>query len=169
KFIGCYRAGPAMTMKPVTPKSFQFGPYTLDVARGHLRTAEHDVELRPKSFEVLCHLVENANRLVTKEELIKTFWPNVIVTDESLVQCISEVRLAIGDREQTIIKTVPRRGYRFAAAVSWFVTKTADPPSTAEVQGAPDDSEAARPSRPPLFDRPSVAVLPFANLSGDPQ
>jgi adenylate cyclase len=157
-----------MTMNPVTPKSFQFGPYTLDVARGHLRTAGHDVDLRPKCFEVLCHLVENANRLVTKEELIKTFWPNVIVTDESLVQCISEVRLAIGDREQTIIKTVPRRGYRFAGAVSRIVTNTGDPPSTAEVQGALPDSQVAQRSRRLLSDRPSVAVLPFANLSGDP-
>jgi DNA-binding response OmpR family regulator len=61
-----------MTINPVTPKSFQFGSYTLDVARGYQRTAAHDFDLRPKCFEVPCHLVENANRLVSKGELIKT-------------------------------------------------------------------------------------------------
>src|SRR5262249_36903828 len=128
-----------------------------------------DVDLRPKCFEVLCHLVENANRLVTKEELIETFWPNVMVTDESLVQCISEVRLAIGDREQVIIKTVPRRGYRFAATVSRMVTNAGEPHCPSAVEDGPPDSDGRRPSGPPLSDRPSVAVLPFANLNGDPQ
>ena len=96
---------------------FRFEEYTLDVARGCLRTADREIELRPKSFEVLRYLVENAGRLATKDELIKTVWPNVVVTDESLMQCVSEVRHAIADDRQTIIKTVPRRGYRFAAPV----------------------------------------------------
>src|SRR5215467_886184 len=97
---------------------FRFGEYTLDVVRGCLRTADRDIELRPKSFEVLRCLVENAGRLVTKDELIKTAWPNAIVADEVLTQCVGEVRRAIADDCQTIIKTVPRRGYRFAAPVA---------------------------------------------------
>src|SRR5215813_13542500 len=99
-------------------KTFQFVGHTLDVARSSLRAADREIQLRPKSFEVLLYLVENADRLVPKEELIKAIWPNVVVTDESLTHCVSELRGALGDREQTIIKTVPRRGYRFAASVS---------------------------------------------------
>src|SRR5437764_8868195 len=97
---------------------FQFGDYTLDLAQGCLRTADREVDLRPKSFEVLRCLVENVGRLVTKDELIKAVWPNVIVTDESLARCVSEVRQAIADSDQKIIKTVPRRGYRFSSPVS---------------------------------------------------
>src|SRR6266436_2573980 len=97
---------------------FQFEGYTLDVTRSSLRTADRDVELRPKSFEVLSYLVENAGRLVTKEELIEAIWPDVIVSDQVLTHCVSEARQAIGDGGQTIIKTVPRRGYRFVAPVA---------------------------------------------------
>jgi DNA-binding winged helix-turn-helix (wHTH) protein len=96
---------------------FQFEGFTLDVARSSLRAADRAVALRPKSFEVLRYLVENADRLVTKDELIKAIWPNVVVTDESLAHCVSEVRQALGDSKQTIIATIPRRGYRFAAPV----------------------------------------------------
>jgi adenylate cyclase len=143
---------------------FQFEGYTLDFARSSLRTADHKVQLRPKAFEVLRYLVENADRLVTKEELIKAIWPNVIVTDEALSHCVSEIRQAIGDSTQAIIATVPRRGYRFVAAVSRIVTNTGAPPSTAAaVNGAPSGSEGR------ALDRPCVAVLPFANLNGDPQ
>jgi DNA-binding winged helix-turn-helix (wHTH) protein len=96
---------------------FRFDGYTLDIARNALRTADREVALRPKSFELLRYLVENPDRLVTKEELLKAIWPNVTVTDQALTHCVSEVREAIGDGEQTIIKTVHRRGYRFAASV----------------------------------------------------
>ena len=76
------------------------------------------MELRPKSFEVLRYLAEHPGRVVSKEEVIAAVWPDVVVTDESLIRCISEVRRAIGDEEQATIKTVPRRGYLFQAQVS---------------------------------------------------
>src|SRR5215467_1423648 len=107
---------------------FRFGEYTLDVVCGCLRAADREIELRPKSFEVLRYLVENAGRLVTKDELIKTVWRNVVVSDESLMQCVSEVRHAIADDGQTIIKTVPRRGYRFAASVLRVAANAASAP-----------------------------------------
>jgi adenylate cyclase len=97
---------------------FRFEGYTLDIARNALRNADREVALRPKTFELLRYLVENPDRLVTKEELLKAIWPNVSVTDQALTPCVGEVRQAICDDDQAIIKTIPRRGYRFAAPVS---------------------------------------------------
>jgi adenylate cyclase len=151
---------PTAMIDTATLTMFQFADYTLDVVRGSLRTTDREVELRPKSFAVLCYLVEHAGRLVTKEELIKTIWPNVVVTEESLTRCVSDVRNALGDGDQTIIKTIPRRGYRFAAPVSRLRSDCAD--------GLRATSEASQRFES-LQDRPSVAVLAFVNFTGDPQ
>lgn len=125
----------------------QFGRFKLDLARGRLRADGPDIELRPKSFEVLRYLAENADRLLSKEEIVSAVWPNVAVSDDSLARCMSDVRSALGDAQQCIIKTVPRRGYMFAVPVTLPVVRAG----------------------PPLPDRPSIAVLPFTNLGGDPQ
>jgi adenylate cyclase len=115
-------------------------------------------------------LVENSSRLVTKEELFKTVWPNVVVSDDVLTQCVSEVRHAIGDGDQKIIKTVPRRGYRFAASVSRIGPDSeAAPQKSAVSDRAQAHSGAAQQLERLRTDRPCVAVLPFANLSGDTQ
>ena len=71
-----------------------------------------------ESFELLRYLVQNAGRLISKDELVTAVWPNVIVGDDSLAQCMSELRNALSDLDRRIIKTVPRRGYLFAAPVS---------------------------------------------------
>jgi DNA-binding winged helix-turn-helix (wHTH) protein len=99
-------------------KVFCFEGCTLDLKRGSLRTENRDIELRPKSFALLRYLVENAGRLVPKDELIKAVWPKVIVTDESLARCVSDVRTALGDADQCIVKTMTRRGYLFASPVT---------------------------------------------------
>jgi adenylate cyclase len=143
---------------------FQFEEYVLDLERGQLRARRGEIELRPKSFEVLKYMVENCDRLVSKDEIIKTVWPNVVVTDESLTQCMSEVRQAIDDRDQTKIKTVPRRGYRFALPVvvhprNRHLTKT----ETARTMATARQFEQA------MTDGPSIAVLPFTNLGDDTQ
>src|SRR5258705_4797091 len=112
-------AGRSTSMKTVDERQFCFGNFVLDLKRGSLRGEEGgEIKLRPKSFELLRYLVENAGRLVPKDELIKAVWPSVIVTDESLAQCVRDVRLALRDHDQQILKTVPRRGYMLAAFVS---------------------------------------------------
>jgi class 3 adenylate cyclase/predicted ATPase len=123
-------------MSVVHQNVFSFQGYTLDLRRGCLRRAGHEIELRPKSFAVLCYLVENAGRLVSKDELVGAVWTDVIVTDVSLARCVSDVRLALDDQERRIIKTVPRRGYLFAVPVSANGSVATDPP--------PDETQLAR-------------------------
>jgi TolB-like protein len=139
-------------------KSYCFEGFTLDLRRGCLRAGDRDIELRPKGFEALRYLVENAGRLVAKEELIKAVWPKVIVSDESLARAVSDVRVALGDERQSIIKTVPRRGYLFASAIT--AEGNQDVPEVVAAAAA-----VSRSGTPPRF---SVVVLPFVNLSGDP-
>src|SRR5439155_27068826 len=136
---------------------FQFAGHTLDVARSSLRAADREIVLRPKSLEVLLYLVENAGRLITKDELLSAIWPNVIVTEDSLTHCVSEIRDALGDEQRRVVKTVSRRGYLFAAPVS-RLSAPARSAATAVVQptDAPIDSKA----EPPLPDRPSISFLP---------
>ena len=105
-------------MPVASDKTFCFGKFILDLRRGCLRADDREVELRPKSFEVLRYLVENAGRLVPKDEIIEAVWPNVTVTDESLTRCVSDIRLALEDADQSVIRTVTRRGYVFEAPVS---------------------------------------------------
>ena len=82
-----------------------------------MRGPNGDADLRPKSFDVLRYLVEHSGRVVDKEEVIEAVWPDVTVTDESLTRCISDVRRALDDGSQQIIKTVPKRGYLFDVPV----------------------------------------------------
>ncbi|GIQ76381.1 transcriptional regulator [Bradyrhizobium sp. ma5] len=87
----------------------------LDLARGVARVDGVELDLRPKSFAVLRHLAGNAGRLVSKQDLHEAVWGNVAVSDDSLVQCIRELRLKLRDDDHRIIKTVSRRGYRLDA------------------------------------------------------
>jgi DNA-binding winged helix-turn-helix (wHTH) protein/predicted ATPase len=105
-------------MCPGAEKTYYFGGHTLDLRRGCLRCGDDEIEMRPKSFEVLRYLVENAGRLVSKDELIQAVWPTVVVTDDSLTHCVSELRKGLNDSDQRIIRTVPRRGYLLVAQIS---------------------------------------------------
>ena len=95
-----------------------FDGFTLDLTRGCLLRGSEEIKLRPKPFEALKYLVENPGRLISKTELIGVIWPDTAVTDDSLVQCLIEVRRALNDDAQLMIKTVPRRGYIFDRPVS---------------------------------------------------
>ncbi len=99
-------------------RRLQFEGYLLDLDRGCLLLDGSEIALRPKTFAVLQFLVENAGRLVSKDEVIAAVWPEVTVTDDTLVQSIGELRRALGDDGARLIRTVPRRGYRFEAVVT---------------------------------------------------
>ena len=107
-----------------SPPNYEFGEFTLDVARGCVLKAGEEIKLRPKVYETLKYFVEHPGRLIGKQELMKAVWPDAFVTDDSLVQCTLELRRALDDRAQKILKTVPRRGYLFTAEVIQRPTKT---------------------------------------------
>ena len=95
-----------------------FGEFVLDVQRAELSRAGQPVALRPKAWTLLNFLVAHAGQAVSKEELISAVWPGVVVGDDSLTQCVGELRAALGDRGgQAIIRTLPRLGYRFEMPV----------------------------------------------------
>ena len=96
----------------------QFDRYVLDLDRGCLSLGGNDIALRPKTFSVLYCLIENSGCLVSKDELFAAVWPKLTVTDDALVQSISELRRALGDDGARLITTIPRRGYRFESVVS---------------------------------------------------
>ena len=113
-----------------------------------------DVRLTPKALALLSYLAERPGEVVTKDELFAAVWPETAVGDAALVTCIQELRKALRDdaRRPSYIETLHRRGYRFIGKVA-----------SARAAIAPDSESRA----PPLPDRPSIAVLPFANMSGD--
>jgi adenylate cyclase len=162
----------------------EFGRYVLDLRRGCLLLDGREITLRPKTFAVLTYLAARPGQLVSKEELFAAVWPNLVVTDDTLVQSIGELRRALGENGPRMIATVPRRGYRF------------------DVSGAPTDRRKSgiwhalrwrwnygilapfalmltfaalwlgmrgcTATNPPVADtRPVIAVLPFQNQSDD--
>lgn len=120
-------------MKVPGKQLYRFEGVELDPSQGCLRRGGEELPVRQKSLHVLCHLIEERHRLVTKEELIGRFWSGVAVTDDSLVQLVTELRRALGDdpRRPRFIKTVPRAGYRFIAPVEEHFC---DPTPTLEVE-----------------------------------
>jgi DNA-binding winged helix-turn-helix (wHTH) protein len=98
-------------MDQIIPRILSFDRFELDLIRGCARVAGRDLELRPKAFQLLCYLAENAGRLLSKQELHDAVWPDVTVSDDALVQCIRELRQKLRDDDRAVIQTVPRRGY----------------------------------------------------------
>ncbi|TIW51552.1 MAG: hypothetical protein E5V60_33315, partial [Mesorhizobium sp.] len=132
--------------------TFEFSGHRLDLHRGRLQRGGHDVDLRAKSLSLLVYLLENAGRVIGKDELVNAVWPNIAVSDDSLTQCMKDIRKALGAEADGLIRTVLRRGYVIDEE---RVRRLEDRVATAAGEGTADD-------------KPSIAVLPFENLSGDP-
>ena len=146
---------------------FNFDQYTLDTDRLELRCGEEPVELEPQVFSVLSHLVLNREHVVSKDDLMEAVWNGRIVPASALNSRINAVRRAVGDsgKTQTVIRTFPRRGFRFVAEVVEDVKGLSDPapaiPSPTPDWNSSEDSAQS--------GKPSIIVLPFQNMSSDPE
>ena len=97
---------------------YLFDEFVLEPRRGTLRgPAGADFGLRPKAYSLLVHLLDNPGRLLERQALLNALWPDVAVTDDSLTQCVSDLRHALGARASHVLRTVPRRGYVLTAKV----------------------------------------------------
>ena len=132
------------------------GLLEIDYSAACLRRAGLPLQLRPKSFDVLAYLSRNRGRLISKAELIDHIWGDVAVTENSLVQCIKDIRDVLAGEHQFEIRTVPKRGYLFEGVLAEAAASGGQP------------RQAATGRFPALPDRPSIAVLPFENLSEEP-
>ena len=99
-------------------RAYRFGLFTLDLERETLRASDdREIPLRPKSFALLRLLVENAGRLLSREAIMEALWPDVSVTNDSLTQCIHDIRGALGPDARSMLSTRRRRGFLLASDV----------------------------------------------------
>jgi adenylate cyclase len=132
--------------------------FVLSLNRGALLADGVERALRPKSFALLSHFADNPGRLIDRDEIMRAVWPGVFVSDDSIAQCIKDIRRALDDDAKVFLRTVPRRGYLFAPQLR------REMPAAASADAA--DTAKPAPRRPA---KPSIAVLPFQNMSDDPE
>ena len=135
---------------------YLFQECALDMDRRELWRGTTLVAIEPQVFDLLIHLIRHRDRVVSKDELLASVWHGRAISESALFNRINAARSAIGDTgaRQELIKTLPRRGLRFVGVVR-------------EEERSPTEVTLAKPLR--IADKPSIAVLPFVNLSGDPE
>jgi TolB-like protein/tetratricopeptide (TPR) repeat protein len=146
---------------------FFLADHSLDTDRRELRRGSEPIAVEPQVFDLLIYLVQNRDRVVSKDDLIASVWDGRIVSESTLTSRINAARKAVGDNgeDQKLIRTISRRGFRFVGTVR--TPPNAEAPTEPVV--APDQPvDQSRPALPPS-DRPAIAVLPFVNMSGDPE
>ena len=134
---------------------YQFEDFALDGNRRELRRGGQLLAIEPKVFDLLMHLVANGERVVSKDDLIAAIWDGRVVSESALTTAINAARTSLGDSGETqrLIKTLPRKGFRFVGEVR-----------SPKADAAVVDRVAELPALP---EKPSIAVLPFSNLSAD--
>src|SRR5262249_2270386 len=155
---------------------FRFAEFEIDLGQQELRRSGEVVGIEPQVFDLLVYLVRNRDRIVTKDELIQAVWQGRIVSEAALSSRVSAARPAICDNGggQRLIRMLQKRGFRFVGTVD---DSGHSPPAASEgeraapsvVEEATSDAGTARAPALPLPDKPSIAVLPFENISGDPE
>jgi TolB-like protein/Tfp pilus assembly protein PilF len=141
-----------------------FGDCLLDVGRRELKRGAVLIPIEPQVFDVLVYLVRNRDRVVSKDDLLAAVWRGRIVSESTLTSRINSARAAIGDTggDQRLIRTVARKGVRFVGEVRELTNPGGD-----AAEGPMAVGGETIPPAPRLPDKPSIAVLPFTNMSGD--
>src|SRR5882757_4282563 len=144
---------------------FFFSDYVLDTDRRELCRGPDRVPLEPQVFDLIVYLLENHDRVVSKDDLITSIWHGRIVSESTLTSRINAARKAVGDsgEDQKLIRTVVRKGLRFVGTVH-AKSNGAEP---AHAAGPLDEVREQSRAGLPLPDRPAIAVLPFINRGGD--
>jgi TolB-like protein/Tfp pilus assembly protein PilF len=144
---------------------FVFGDHTLDTNRRELCRRGEPIAVEPQVFDLLVYLIEHRDRVVSKDDLIGVVWGGRIVSESTLTSRINAARKALGDsgEKQELIRTIARKGLRFVGEVRPRPTDI----ERADVSALPLGE--VRESFTPASDRPAIAVLPFTNMSGDPE
>jgi adenylate cyclase len=140
---------------------YSFEDYALDTDRRELRRGASLVSVSPKAFDLLAYVIRNRERVVSRDDLLSSVWDGRIVSESALTTCINAARRAIADtgEEQRLIKTLARKGIRFVGAV-----REEREPADSSLKNIVDSSKPTL----SLPDKPSIAILPFANMSRDP-
>jgi TolB-like protein/Tfp pilus assembly protein PilF len=152
---------------------YNFENYSLDIERQELRRGPDSVAVEPQVFNLLHYLIRNRERVVSKDDLIAHVWNGRIVSESTLTSRITSARHAIGDsgEDQRLIRTIARKGLRFVGEVQEIQSSgganVASPSPQVDRKTAPPDTPSLAP--PQLPGKPSIAVLPFTNMSGDPE
>ena len=143
---------------------YSFEDFVLDADLRELRRGEAVIAIQPQVFDLLEYLIRKRQHVVSKDDLMAAVWGGRMVSESSVATRINAARTALGDsgEAQRLIRTLPRKGIRFVGTVQEKARTTTG------------GSEAASPTKglttaPPVPDKPSIAVLPFQNLSGDPE
>jgi TolB-like protein len=148
---------------------YLFADCALDTDRRELRRGTTLVAVEPQVFDLLAHLIRHRDRVISKDELLASIWHGRIVSESALFNRVNAVRTAIGDTgsEQRLIKTLPRKGIRFVGEVREDETPPTSHTGLATEIPSSGGPLAQKEPYPQLPARPSIAVLPFANMSGD--
>ena len=147
---------------------YEFESCRLDTERRELWREGNLVAVEPGVFDLIEHLVRNRERVVAKDDLIAAVWKGYVVSPSAISGRLNAARCAIGDsgEAQRLIRTFPRKGVRFVAPVR---SSLGESDVVARSANNPPQSSLLVPEAPPQPEKPSIAVLPFANMSGDPQ
>jgi TolB-like protein len=135
---------------PPDSKIYEFAEFRVDVSKRLVTKGGNPIPLTPKVFDTLVYLVRHGGTVIEKDELMREIWPDAVVEENNLTQNVSTLRQALGEAggDRRYIVTVPGRGYRFAARVRG---------SAAAIGAAASQGSSA------------IAVLPFVNMSADPE